>query len=557
MIALCTDHYLTSHWCFAEIALARMEGKHILALLVDPLSTDAKLPAILTEKQFIDLRTNPEEGYRRLWHGLEEMDLLGVSNEWDPHQSPFLGLSAYQEQHAPVFFGRDDETRVGLELLDRGAPGLVMVLGASGSGKSSLVRAGMVPRLRRDADRWLVVGPFRPHRDPFAELAGSLVEAYQHYAPDEARSAETRERIHALRRVGSASNPGGTIESAVEDERLRLLLKQLEELRRSPPKAGGSPLLDFLDWSLDDLKRICGEQPIVSPATAPSNAANVVELANQLRRVSGHNEARILLVIDQFQEPLGREDTEDDANRFLHLLRGALETEHSPLMALGTMRSDFLGLFQRNGALLGMDFESLSVGPMSVDGMRRVIEEPAKLGAIELEKGLADSLLEDTETPDALPLLSFTLSVMWKGRQHGKLTVRQYAELGGLHGAVSREAEAVLDSARRQGKENDVRQAFLEMARLTEDGSYARLPVSWDRNEIRKVQPILEDFEQRRLLVTRMEKGEERTIEVAHEALFRSWELLKTWLDDHRSELLLEAQLRRDARAWEENNHVY
>ncbi|MGH8865691.1 MAG: toll/interleukin-1 receptor domain-containing protein, partial [Pyrinomonadaceae bacterium] len=459
VVVLCTDNYLTSQWCFAEIALARMEGKHILALQVDPLSPDAKLPSILTEKQFINLRTNSEEGYERLWRGLKEMDLLGVSNEWDPKQSPYLGLDAYQEQHAPVFFGRDDETRVGIELLDRGSPGLVMVLGSSGSGKSSMVRAGMVPRLLRDLDRWLLVGPFRPGRDPFAELSESFVEAYQRYAPDEARSAETRERIRALSRAGSGSSSSvgagstsGNAEQAAapaEGERLRRLLKELEDLRRSPPGTGGSNLLQFLDWSLDDLRRICGEESEAPPAAAAqADASLLVELAAHLRRVSGHREARVLLVIDQFEELLGHEDTTDDGNRFLDLVRESLKTEHSPLMALGTMRSDFLGLFQRNRALLGIDFESLSVGPMSVGGMRRVIEEPAKLGAIELEPGLADSLLKDTETPDALPLLSFTLSVLWRDcHDDGLLEIKEYEQLGGLHGAIAREADAVLASA--------------------------------------------------------------------------------------------------------------
>ncbi len=92
VIALCTDNYLASHWCFAEIAQARMEGKHIIALQVDPLSPNAKLPSILTERQFIDLRTNTEEGYRRLWRGLKEEDILGVAGEWDPKKSPYLGL---------------------------------------------------------------------------------------------------------------------------------------------------------------------------------------------------------------------------------------------------------------------------------------------------------------------------------------------------------------------------------------------------------------------------------------------------------------------------------
>ena len=71
VIALCTDHSLGSHWCFAEIALARMEGKPIIALLADPLGEHTTMPAILTEKQFIDLRRDGDEGFTRLWRALE------------------------------------------------------------------------------------------------------------------------------------------------------------------------------------------------------------------------------------------------------------------------------------------------------------------------------------------------------------------------------------------------------------------------------------------------------------------------------------------------------
>ena len=110
VIALLTDRYRDSQWCFAEIALARMENKHIVALHADPLSDGTKMPEILTERQIIDLRTNADEGYRRLWKGLKEQDLLG----------------------------------------------------ASGSVTSSLVRAGMLPRLRREESQWLIVDPFRP-----------------------------------------------------------------------------------------------------------------------------------------------------------------------------------------------------------------------------------------------------------------------------------------------------------------------------------------------------------------------------------------------------------
>ena len=83
VIALVTDNYLASHWCFAEIALARMEGKHVIALKVDGLSEPANLPSILMEKQFIDLRTDLEEGYQRLWDGLVEEDVLGLGSSCD------------------------------------------------------------------------------------------------------------------------------------------------------------------------------------------------------------------------------------------------------------------------------------------------------------------------------------------------------------------------------------------------------------------------------------------------------------------------------------------
>ena len=87
----------------------------------------------------------------------------------------------------------------------------------------------------------------------------------------------------------------------------------------------------------------------------------------------------------------------------------------------------------------------------------------------------SDRTKEDTETPDALPLLSFTLWVLWnQHRDHGKFEIAEYEQLGGLHGAITGEADAVLALARRQQKEEDLRLALLRMARISEDGSYAR-----------------------------------------------------------------------------------
>lgn len=554
VIVWCTENYIKSYWCFAELALARMEGKHIFAILADPLGPETSLPSILADKQYIDLRQGEELGFERLWNGLRKLDILGASDEWDPKEPPYLGLNRYEEKHAPVFFGREDEIRAGLEMIHRGAPNLMMVLGASGSGKSSLTCAGILPRLRRESDHYLMVDPFRPRLDPFGELADALGRAFRRFAPEEAgRTGDPSRILQALRswkttRSAPISNDARSSEKAA-DERVHRLITELEELTNDPPTP--RERFQFLDWTLDDLRRVV-ESSRGLPETVESETP-LIDLARQLLRFSGRREARVILVIDQFEELLGHsEEPDHPANDFLELLRATLDAEDSPLLVLGTMRSDFLGAFQQTQALRGLDFESLSLGSMPVEGMRKVIEEPARLGALELEKGLSDRLIADTETPDALPLLSFTLWVMWRDyRQDGRLSIREYEELGGLDGAVSREADLLLRAAENERQAEALRRAFVRMARLSDQGSYARQPVSWDADELKPVHGILDRFVDRRLLVKTVDKGETQ-IEVAHEALFRSWAPLVGWLDANRADLLLKQQVERDAAAWDE-----
>ncbi len=95
------------------------------------------------------------------------------------------GLSHYSEQDAVVFFGRGPEIQSGLELLEvmrkPGRPKVLLILGASGSGKSSLMRAGLLPRLSKTprSQFWLPVPAFEPGSDPFQDLAVRLARAFE------------------------------------------------------------------------------------------------------------------------------------------------------------------------------------------------------------------------------------------------------------------------------------------------------------------------------------------------------------------------------------------
>jgi formylglycine-generating enzyme required for sulfatase activity len=500
VIVLCTDHYLVSQWCFAEVALARMEGKHIFTIVMDPFDKQTQLPSILAEQQYIDLRGNKEEGLQTLWRGFKEKGIeASEARDWSHKDPPYPGLLVFEEKDAAIFFGREQETAEGVELLNRlrrtGHPRLVMVLGASGSGKSSLVRAGLLPRLRRNTAEWLVVDPFRPGREPVVALAMTLSRAFEQQGQ---------------------SLPWHTI---------------LEQLQPATKTAAAA--VEHRDVGLVP-RALAGD---VLPA-----------LLSDLLQRSGHTQARVLLVIDQFEELLGHDDARHAANLFMTLLNAALDNEQSQILVLASMRSDYLDILQHNHAFQGVAFKNLVLGPLSQQGMRAVIEQPATLGAIELEKGLTERLIADTGTSDALPLLAFTLRLLWDRSHDGRrLAIREYQDLGGLQGAIAKEADAVLEGALRLGHEEDLRNAFLKLARLTEDGlSFARQPVRWD-DLPEGAHPMLRYFVDHRLLLSRGDG----TVEVTHEALFRSWGRLRDWLEESREFLRWRRRLQEARKEWE------
>ncbi len=485
IIVLCSEHSMASDWCFAEITHAKSLGKHVFPIKVAP----CEVRPLLTEFQVLDWTADPEDTFRRLWRGLEVAGLDPKNMfDWDGSRPPYPGLLAFQAEDAAVFFGRDDEIRRGLSLLRRlerfGGARWTLVLGASGSGKSSLVRAGILPRLERDHETWLPLSPFRPIDQPFQGLARTLADAFDHHGAPR----DTNDLQHQL-----------------------------------------------------------------VPSTGRPNPDALVELADELRQLAGRPRASVLLPIDQLEELLAP-DTAADSSRFFSFLRAAITSRDSSLRILATLRSDFLGGFQGHAELRELAFESLTVGPMSVDGYAQVIESPAQLAGIELETGLVQAMVEDTETEDALPLLAFALRELWEGfGSDGRLETAEYRDkLGGLSGAVALAAETVLTSRSTQmsaTEQADLQTAFIAMVRINDEGKYARQPVLWSETPA-SVRDLLERFVEARLLVAH---GDGRTshLEVAHEALLRSWDRLVAWLEEGRAFLLWRKRIEEARREWE------
>jgi formylglycine-generating enzyme required for sulfatase activity len=189
IVMLISPNWVNSPWCQAEFLATKLLGKRFFPMLIAPTPREA-LRFELRGLQFADIST-PEteaEGFQRLAHGLRRAGLDPNSFDWpppgEPNRSVYRGLSALDVQDAAIFFGRDAAITLGLDELRRlrdGAPKRVLViLGASGAGKSSFLRAGLIARLKRDEENFLVLPIIRPERAAVSGaqgLAASLSSA--------------------------------------------------------------------------------------------------------------------------------------------------------------------------------------------------------------------------------------------------------------------------------------------------------------------------------------------------------------------------------------------
>jgi TIR domain len=201
VLFLVSQNWLASDWCRREYELARKLNKWPFIVLIEDLSIE-ELPAFLKDAHqavrlaagadHIVLRaimpvtheeghvTFSQEGLRRLKIGLARVGLDPKFFPWppvdEPSRAPYRGLEALEPKDAGVFFGRDAPVIEALDALrglsEAAPPRLFVILGASGAGKSSFLRAGLIPRLARDESHFFKLPPIRPERAALTGASG-------------------------------------------------------------------------------------------------------------------------------------------------------------------------------------------------------------------------------------------------------------------------------------------------------------------------------------------------------------------------------------------------
>lgn len=371
---------------------------------------------------------------------------------------PYRGLSAYEVNDRRFYFGFTRELELAVSrlrtLADKGRPRLLVISGASGRGKSSLVRCGVVAALD-DHDHVVIV----PGDDPLAALATARAR----------RDSQTRP--------------------------LLLIVDQFEELFNAPRDVRRRFAREL--WGL-------------------ASAANGVSC--------------VLVLQDAFIDACADLEVDDAGHRLDTI---ADNEEHR-----------------------------VQIRPRDPRSLREAIVRPAERVDLEFDPGLLDQIVGDIEgEPGYLPLMAYTLDLLWERREGRRLSAAAYQDLAGAEGALQEQAKklvGVLSSAQ-------LFEARKLLTRLVHRGEPGR-PDTRQRvavSELRPVDPgrhaafdaVRRALSEARLIVSDVREvangdGKEETLEVAHEALIRQWPQMQAWLDEEANAIAEIARVSGWVAAW-------
>ena len=424
-----------------------------------------------------------------------------VESDSEAEECPYPGLAAFGREQARWFFGRDQLTAEFITRLDARlrAGGVQVVVAPSGAGKSSLLHAGLLPKLDNGAlpgsSRWSMM-VFTPTADPLAALAAQIAELTDADSRTlTAKLAADSQPAGAALRQALHGHIGGEDSGA----RIVLVVDQFEEL---------------FTLCTDNQQR-------------RTFIALLSQLANP-RSDSGDRQPVGLVVVGI------RADFYAACVNYPHL-RTALED--NPLV-VGPMSDTEVReaiLFPAQG--VGLDVEAGLVELLLRD-LRDTGTTAGEGGVIGYEAG-------------RLPLLAHALRSTWQQRHGHALTVDGYGATGGIHRAVATTADrvfSVLDPASQHAAQS----LFLRLIKIGDGTEDTRRRMARDDLleglDPGSVLPVLDAFTRGRLLTQ-----DQDTVEITHEALLRAWPRLRHWIDTDRAGNLIRQELQEATAVWDRN----
>ena len=291
-----------------------------------------------------------------------------------------------------------------------------------------------------------------------------------------------------------------------------------------------------LGWTVADIRHRLGE-------------SGLTELADELLLAA--RARRLLVIVDQFEELLTQTPPGQRAH-FAQLLRPVLS---GPVQLVVTLRSEFLDQILIDADLEVLPTRPYPLRPLHREALREVIEGPARLAGIAVADNLVARLIADTDSGEALPLLAFTLAHLADGViRGGRLSQQRYDQLGGVQGALTRQADAALaDASGASGRcREEIIGGLLRLVTVDEQGR----PTRWRLDRAQLPEPVtreLDVFVGRRLVTTDTDHGSV-VLGVAHEAFLTAWPPLVQAIEENMSALRARRVIEQAATEWNNDN---
>ena len=460
-------------------------------------STELRIASEQVARQYADVRM-----IREALTVIEQRTRQWIPGSGGPDQSrprwtggcPYRGLLPYEQAHETVFFGR--ERLIATLAGTLAQAGIVMVTGASGAGKTSLLQAGLVPALARGvqvpgSSSWFRVS-MTPGTRPLTELSAQL--------------AQLGDRDPAVIRKGLADAPQDAhllVSDIVRAARLVLIIDQFEQVFAAAGEEGAQERDAFIE-------------AVCAAATRPAGSR-------------GEPPALVVLAV--------RGDYWDRCAGFPELVQAMQDGQ----IVVGPMAD--------------ADLRRVITGPAEASGLA---VEPDLVDTILADlRSATDGGRSSAGALGLLPLLSQAMVLTWERRDGDRLTRRGYEDAGNRAG-IARAIEVTAETAYRgltESQQAIAREVFRRMTAMGPDRRpIRRAATSRDlrsgrpKSEWPEVEAVLEAFARCRLLVLDADRAQ-----IAHDVLLQAWPRLRGWLEEDETSMILYGQLAEDTAQWRAN----
>lgn len=458
------------------------------------------------------IETIRKRGYRIIAKVTFPLDETARAEKSDwQGDSPFPGLSAFESSDAEVFFGRNEQITTLLSRVTKQVEfgrGFCLILGPSGTGKSSLINAGLLPKL-------------------MSSTGYDGVQVISDAAIDFADVTQSR-----------------------------LLLDFASSL---------------LDWDIEGIPVFDGMSAETLADKMTSNIHEVIGLCTTAIHKVTDNAANaklhFFLFIDRLEVLLSSPVfSEEERLELLNIIE-VLATS-GVVIVFSACRNDFYPLVVNYSSLMAgkADGSHFDLVAPTRGELMQMIRLPAVAANLKWSKdedsaqGLDEIICNDAaNNPDALPMLQYTLQELYLQRNdNDELLLSVYKSLGGIEGAIGKKAEEIYAALPAQ-QQAALPLVLSKLVTLSADGkditsSAGRWDQLSDDNEKALVQAMVDG----RLFVSHLQ-NQEPCFSVAHEALLRRWSRASDWISDHKESLAIKSNLHTLSERWlsEDKSNAY